>query len=192
MSAAPDEAHDRQGRTAPAVAAGEARWALQVQAVEQRMARRRQEIRRAWGAMEQQTAPWRWLRSAVVPGLLGLAGGAALAMLWQRRRTRPRAGRPGRRDPAGEAHHHHAGLGAVLLAAAWPLARRAVLQVVQPAMERVTEAQLAALAERWLRPRAPRNAGRHASSEGAGAGSSASATAPDARPDARPGAPGKT
>ncbi len=156
---------------------GEPAWDVQLQAIEQRMARRRRDIRRAWGVLEQQTDPLRWVRSALVPGALGLAGGALLALLWRRGRPGPSEGRRSRRGQAAEArHHHHPGLGAVLVAAAWPLVR----QLVQPAIERATEAQLAALAERWLRPRA---APRHAEPS-----SGAMSAAPRPHPDA----PGKT
>lgn len=154
MSAVPGHGPDRQGRPPRNADLGEAPWDLQLQAVEQRMARRRREIRHAWGALEQQTSPLRWARSALVPGVIGLAGGALLALLWRRRgpgpSEGPSGGRRSWREPAAEAPHPLPGLGAVLVAAAWPLLR----QMVQPAIERAAEAQLAALAERWLRPRA--------------------------------------
>lgn len=177
MSAASEKARHQADRMAPDAPACETPWALQLEVVEQRMARRRREIRRAWGALERQTAPLRWVRSAVVPGVLGLAGGALLMLLWRRRRPAFDAGRRARGGRTPEAAHSHAGLGAVLVAAAWPLVR----QLVQPAIERATEAQLAALAERWLRPRSAR-APRTAREEG-GPPSSVASTAAGSPPD---------
>ena len=163
MSLASGKARGARHAVSPPGDASSADWAQQLQVVEQRMARRRREIRRAWGALEHQSERrLRWLKVGWMPGLAGLVGSTLVALLWWRHHRRweisfPRGPRRSRADVPDASR---AGFGTALWAAAWPLLR----QVLQPALQRFTEAQLAAWLERWAAP--PARAGEPANRPG--------------------------